>query len=165
MCKVFLSAPVLLLTATPAFADLIVEQATIAGGQLHVIGRVSPPARVMVRLDEAYETRTERNGRFLFRLVYHPANCVVSLIAGKDLGRAVVKGCVERSPGGEAELPASVPPARQQSISPGRRVSPVYPAQSDRKGRRVSPVTRALKAPKGCRDQRARRVLAGLQAQ
>jgi len=42
MCKVFLSAPVLLLTATPAFADLIVEQATIAGGQLHVIGRVNP---------------------------------------------------------------------------------------------------------------------------
>jgi hypothetical protein len=119
MIKLVLSALVLLLTTTLAYAEITVEEATISGGQLHVIGRVSPPAEVTVTLDNAHNIRTERNGRFTFRVVYHPATCVVTLAAGKDSARAVVKGCGQAGPRGAAgpsgEKGATAPPNGQNT--------------------------------------------------
>src|SRR5688572_21411418 len=109
MFKLILSASVLVLTTTATCAEIVVEEATIAGGQLHVIGRVNPPAEVTVTLDNAHNIRTERNGRFTFRVVYHPATCIATLAAGKDSTRAVVKGC--------GQAGQSRDPPQQQELS------------------------------------------------
>jgi hypothetical protein len=123
MFKIFLSAVGLLLTTIPTFAEIIIEEATIAGGELHVIGRVSPPAEVTVTLDGAHNIRTERNGRFAAHLTYHPPTCVVTLAAGKDSRRAVVKGCGQPGPRGPAGAPgdrgAAVPSTTNQAGPPG----------------------------------------------
>lgn len=85
--------------SVPASADIIVDQAMITGGELRVIGRVTPPRRVPVTLDKTNQVNTESDGRFVFRLPYHPADCVVNLQAGQERRQAVIGFCAQRSEG------------------------------------------------------------------
>jgi hypothetical protein len=105
--------------------------------------------------------RTERNGRFTFRVVYHPATCIATLAAGKDSTRAVVKGCGQAGPRGPAGPPgergAAVPAIGENAGSASAfLVQEDHLVRSDRKVRRASRATRVHKALKGCRGRRAK---------
>jgi len=92
-----LTALIFTATVSPVCADILVEQSMIIGGELRVIGRLSQPRQTSITLDQAHEVRTDPNGRFVFRVVYHPADCVVSLQAGDEQRKAVVGYCSQRS--------------------------------------------------------------------
>ena len=87
----------LMLASFPASAEIIVEQAMIAGGELRVVGRVSRPRQTTITLDGTHQTRSEASGRFTFRLIYHPATCIVKLQADDEEREAVVGFCGQRT--------------------------------------------------------------------
>lgn len=60
----------------PANAEILIDQAMITGGELRVTGRLNPPRQVTVTLDGEHKVPTDSAGRFMFRLPYHPADCV-----------------------------------------------------------------------------------------
>ena len=98
---------------------------------------------MIVTLDEGHPTRTVRNGRFVFRVTYHPATCVVTLASGKDSRRAVVKGVgrpdhPEQPPLPETGVPPSPQPIRrrQRQVSRALLVPMEHPVPSDSKDRR-----------------------------
>ena len=87
----------LMLARFPVSAEIIVEQAMIAGGELRVIGRLSRPRQTTITLDGTHQTRSEASGRFTFRLIYHPATCIVKLQADDEEREAVVGFCGQRT--------------------------------------------------------------------
>ena len=96
MYKRPLLAVALALLSHSALADIIIDQAMIAGGELRVMGRLSRPRQTTVTLDGQHQTRTDANGRFAFRLIYHPATCIVNLQADDEQRQAVVGYCGQR---------------------------------------------------------------------
>jgi hypothetical protein len=111
-------AVVLIALSSPAFADIIVEQAMIAGGELRVIGRLSRPRQTTVTLDETHQVRSEASGRFTFRLIYHPASCIVNLRADDEQRQAVVGFCAQRGPDSSRDSSVSAP-LNQEQHAPG----------------------------------------------
>ncbi len=112
-----LAGGAVVLSSGPAMADIIVDQAMITAGELRVVGRLTRPRQTAVTLDGSHQTRSEANGRFAFRLTYHPANCIVTLQADEERREAVVGFCGQRGPEGQrseasaaAEQPAAGPP-------------------------------------------------------
>lgn len=88
------------LASVPAAADIIVEQAMITGGELRVTGRLTRMRQTTVALDDAHQTRSDPNGRFVFRVAYHPATCIVKLRADEEEREAVIGFCGQRGPEG-----------------------------------------------------------------
>src|SRR5690242_13634805 len=84
----------------PAMADILIDQAMITSGELRVVGRLSKPRQISVFLDERFETKADANGRFTFRIPYHPASCIVNLQAENEERQAVVGFCGQRGPEG-----------------------------------------------------------------
>lgn len=78
----------------PATADILVEQAMIAGGELKVTGRLIRSRAEAVILDDKFEAKVG-DGRFSFRLAYHPRTCVVKLEAGPESREAVIGYCAQ----------------------------------------------------------------------
>ena len=79
MLKYLFAGAVVLAGSAPALADIVIDQAMIAGGELRVLGRLSRPRQAPVSLDEQYQTRSEANGRFAFRMapcIIPPPACV-----------------------------------------------------------------------------------------
>ena len=109
-------------TTVPAAGTTLaisVEKATIEGGLLVVEGSVGAPG-IVVRLDLRFETTSDANGHFVFAVVYHPDDCVVSIRADLDpVARldAVVGQCGVAGPPGET---GPVGPAGPRGI-PGPR--------------------------------------------
>src|SRR5829696_3901889 len=112
MTKRLLAAFVIAFSTTPAVADIIVDQAMITGGELRVTGRLSRPRQTSVTLDGEHQTKSDANGRFAFRLTYHPASCVVALQADDEQRQAVVGFCGQRGP--EAPNGASTTTSNEQ---------------------------------------------------
>jgi hypothetical protein len=102
----------------PALAEIAVSVARISEGQLWVIGQVDEP-NATVTLDQGMEQTADGRGRFEFRVVYHPATCIVTLKTSSQLKRAVVAGCGQAGPKGEAGLPGPAGPPG----APGGRVA------------------------------------------
>ena len=100
MMKRMLVGAALVFSCAPASADIIVDQAMITGGELRVIGRVTRPRQTSITLDGVHQVRTEANGRFAFRLAYHPATCVVNLQADEDQRQVVIGFCGQQRPAG-----------------------------------------------------------------
>lgn len=89
-----------LLCATPVRAEIVVDQAMITAGELRVGGRLSPGRETTVLLDDAYKTQTLSDGRFFFRLTYHPATCMVTLKVGNENRQAVIGFCGQKGQAG-----------------------------------------------------------------
>src|SRR5215210_1658408 len=98
--KAAVLAATLLIWAAPASAEIHVDEARIAGGDLRVSGRVKERGGTVI-LDEDISTVADRNGRFSFRVPHMPPNCVVTLKSGEDERDAVVANCGSVGPAGE----------------------------------------------------------------
>lgn len=112
-----LLAPILF--ALPTRADIRIGEAQIAGGLLVITGRTDSP-NVRVVLDDAHEMIADAQGRFAFRIVYHPPTCIGTLKAGTDTRRALVANCApagKGAPGPKGD--AGAPGSRGDVGSPG----------------------------------------------
>ena len=130
----FAGGAVLALIAGPASAEIAVSGARIAEGSLIVLGQADEP-NARITLDGGFDQVTDGRGRFEFRVVYHPATCIVMLKTPKAERSAVVTGCGQVGPRGEAgpagppgsavsrtvksaeALPARSPVVRQQEAT------------------------------------------------
>jgi hypothetical protein len=100
-----------LVGTVPAQAEITITRAEYAGGVLVVQGETSQPNQRVV-LDGHYDTRTDRNKRFRFRIPYLPADCTVSIRAGQQTRPASVANCDAgvRSPGAAGNTDRSAGP-------------------------------------------------------
>jgi hypothetical protein len=95
-----LALSVVLLPAA-AKAEISIAVARIAEGYLWVIGQAAE-SEVEIRLDDRFVERTDRRGNFQFRIVYHPARCIVTLATPAETREAAIDGCGQAGPQGEA---------------------------------------------------------------
>lgn len=87
----------------PAAADIRIAEAQIANGYLVITGRTDFP-HFLVALDDRHSATTDRRGRFAFRIVYIPPNCIGTLKAGTDTRRVVIANCAPTAgPGSQGE--------------------------------------------------------------
>ena len=100
MRPTFCAALAVTLIAGPAEAEFSIAAARIAEGDLIVIGQVDAP-NTEITLDDVFTEMTDSRGRFTFRVVYHPASCVVVLRAGARQRSVVVGNCGQMGPRGE----------------------------------------------------------------
>jgi hypothetical protein len=109
-----------LLAAAPAKAEITVAVARITEGSLWVIGQTDEP-EVEVTLDGAFTEKADRRGYFRFRVIHHPATCIVKVTSGGEAQEAVVAGCGQAGPPGPpgAAGPAGAPGAQGVRGDPG----------------------------------------------
>ena len=89
-----------IVTAGSALAEIRISGARITEGQLWVLGQADE-ANASISLDDAFEQRTDSRGRFEFRVVYHPATCIVTVKTAAQSQQAVVAGCGQAGPKGD----------------------------------------------------------------
>ena len=120
MLKRLLAGSILIASGMPAMADIVIDQAMITAGELRVVGRLSKPRQVSIFLDERFETKADANGRFTFRIAYHPASCIVNLQAETEQRQAVVGFCGQKGPEGPgtASQSAAVAPVEPGPVGP-----------------------------------------------
>ena len=80
-------------SASWATGDIAVDMAMISNGDLRVFGTLAPPHAASVVLDDKFDTRADQDGRFAFRIPYHPETCVVTLRSEAVSRQAVVGYC------------------------------------------------------------------------
>src|SRR3954471_23232827 len=121
MIRSIVAGLVLALGPMEACAEILIDQAMITGGELRVMGRLSRPRQVTMTLDGTHPTTSDASGRFLFRLNYHPATCVVTLKAEEEERQAVVGFCGQRGVGATDAVAArgSDQPAAAPRGAPG----------------------------------------------
>ncbi|MCJ2073761.1 collagen-like protein [Methylobacterium sp. J-030] len=95
----------------PACAEMRIEAAKITGGDLWIIGYADDPD-VEITLDGRFPQRTDSNGYFEFRVVYHPATCIATLQTPKQSRSVVVGGCGQQGP----QAPGLVGPPGPQGL-------------------------------------------------
>src|SRR4051794_21354981 len=78
--------------APPARAGLQILAAKIVAGELWVLGAVDEP-EAEITLDGRFPQKTDSRGNFDFRVVYHPASCIVTLRPPRRERQAVVGEC------------------------------------------------------------------------
>jgi hypothetical protein len=82
--------------APAAAADLVISDAKIAAGLLHVSGR-TPRANQQIMLDDQFAATSSATRTFSFDLVYLPPDCIVELkVDKKPAVKAVVADCGPR---------------------------------------------------------------------
>ncbi|WP_162560647.1 collagen-like protein [Methylobacterium durans] len=154
----FLLASMLMIPG-PALADMIIDQAMITAGELRVSGRVNPAQTATVVLDDRSQITADKEGRFLFRLAYHPANCMVTLKAGPDVRQAVIGFCGQRGPEGQgnpnarAAVPTVVPAAVQGSPQIGSQGGPQIGPQIGPRGPQGVAGPQGPEGPQGARGE------------
>jgi hypothetical protein len=111
-----LLAPILLF-AVPTRADIRIGEAQIVGGLLVITGRTDTP-NLRVVLDEQHEVMADDQGRFAFRIVYHPPTCIGTLKAGTDVRRAVVANCAPAGKGDPGPKGDAGPPGPRGEAGP-----------------------------------------------
>ena len=94
---------------------IMVYDARIEAGDLRVSGSVRKPGAIVV-LDDDISIQADRRGRFVFRLPYRPATCVVTLKSEPDEREAVVANCAPEGPPG--------PPGPQGAAGPPGETGP-----------------------------------------
>jgi hypothetical protein len=103
-----LACALVVASALPAWAEIRIEDARIAAGELRITGRVPKGGEVVI-LDEDVSVQADRAGRFSFRVPYMPQrNCTVTLKAGADEREAVVANCGLTGAQGETGEPGPV---------------------------------------------------------
>ncbi|KAB1079909.1 collagen-like protein [Methylobacterium soli] len=136
----------MMLACAPARAELLVDQAMITGGELRVSGRVSPAQAATILLDEKNTTVADKDGRFLFRVVYHPASCIVTLKSGSETRQAVIGFCGQRGPEGAAQAAPVQRGALQAHAAPP-------PAQIGPRGPQGSAGPQGPEGPQGAKGE------------
>ncbi len=106
------------LLSTSALADIVLEEAMITNGELRVVGRLNPPHAAQLTLDDKGRAVAEKDGRFSFRLVYHPADCVVAIKSGTETRQAVVGFCGQRGLEGSTAVAVATAPKPPSSTGP-----------------------------------------------
>src|SRR5215212_9431788 len=122
-----------------AVSGFTITNATIAEGDLWIVGQVDEP-NTAITLDDSYSENTDRSGRFQFRIAYHPATCAVVLKTERQSHAVVIANCGQRGPAGPpgppgsgpapsaAAVPISVPGSQKQGsegpAEPGIRCGP-----------------------------------------
>ncbi len=162
--------PVCLLAATVAAqAEIRLRDALIAGGNLVVAGRTSLP-HFLVVLDERYSVTADGRGRFAFRIVYIPPDCIGTLRAGAETLRFVVANCGPAGPRGEKGergepgpagppgppgLPGTPGPQGPPGPKgdPGARGVPGEPGPPGMAGAQGPPGARGERGPRGFRGE------------
>jgi hypothetical protein len=110
-----------LCAATPSEAEIRVDDARLANGELRISGGGVKPGAVVV-LDDDVSVQADRRGRFSFRVPYMPQrNCTVTLRSDPDEREAVVANCgVSGAPGERGEAgPMGAPGPRGEAGPPG----------------------------------------------
>jgi len=82
-----------LASAAQGAGDIAVDMAMISNGDLRVFGTLAPPRAAKIVLDDKFDTRADQDGRFAFRIPYHPETCVVTLKSDSLSRQAVVGYC------------------------------------------------------------------------
>src|SRR4051794_21277408 len=103
------------LTAGSALAEIGISGARITEGQLWVLGQADE-ANASISLDDAFEQTTDNRGRFEFRVVYHPATCIVTLRTASQAKQAIVAGCGQAGPKSDRGDPG--PPGPPGPLAP-----------------------------------------------
>lgn len=105
------------LSAAPAAAEIQILAAKITGGELWVLGSADA-TDAEISLDERFRQRTDGRGNFEFRLVHHPATCIVTLRVGGESRQAVVGECGQQGPAGPQGAPGATGPAGPPGATP-----------------------------------------------
>jgi Collagen triple helix repeat (20 copies) len=120
MYKVLWAGLLATLSSVPAMAMINIDYATVANGELRIVERLNPPREASVILEDQYETTADATGRFTFRVVYHPATCIVAIKSGDESRQVVVAGCGQRGPAGpNANMPGQASTASGPAGPPG----------------------------------------------
>ena len=106
-CVLVAVTAALVLSGASASAQIRVDEARIAAGDLRISGRIRQPNAVVV-LDEEISTTSDRSGRFAFRVPYFPKDCTAVLQAEGETREIVVANCGQAGPQGEAGVPGSI---------------------------------------------------------
>src|SRR5215217_5628048 len=89
-----------IVAAGPALAEIRISGARITEGQLWVLGQADE-VNASISLDDAFEQTTDGRGRFEFRVVYHPATCIVTVKTAAQTKQVVVAECGQAGPKGD----------------------------------------------------------------
>jgi hypothetical protein len=84
-----------LLACGPARSEITITRAENIRGVLVVHGETSQPYQ-RVTLDRRYSTRTDKLKEFRFRVRYLPADCTISIQAGREARPAYIANCNAR---------------------------------------------------------------------
>ena len=98
-----------LASAAQGAEDIAVDMAMISNGDLRVFGTLAPPRAARIVLDDKFDTRADQDGRFAFRIPYHPETCVVTLRSDSLSRQAVVGYCARPAAGKQAAAVPSPP--------------------------------------------------------
>lgn len=99
----------------------------ITNGELRVVGRLNPARAAHLTLDDKGQATAEKDGRFSFRLVYHPADCVITIKSDTETRQAVVGFCGQRGPEGREVVPVAAAPNPSTSVRPAQLSSQIGP--------------------------------------
>jgi hypothetical protein len=119
--------------ATSANADFKIMAARITEGDLIVMGKVDAPD-TEVTLDGLFTETTDSSGRFVFRIAYHPATCVVDLTARSMRRAVVIANCGQMGSRGEPgpQGPRGEPGGPGPAGPPGPPGEAIYPEPTQR---------------------------------
>lgn len=90
--KIFAIGATILFSSTAAAAEIRIDQARYASGVLVVRGQTSLPFQI-ITLDGSYKRRSDKVGRFIFRVPYRPRFCKVDLASGSETKSVEVRNC------------------------------------------------------------------------
>lgn len=90
--KIFTIVGTLLFFSTVAAAEIRIDDARYAGGVLVVRGHTTRPFQIII-LDGHYKRRSNRDGRFIFRVPYRPRFCKIDLVSGSETKSVEVRNC------------------------------------------------------------------------
>jgi hypothetical protein len=76
-------------------AKITIRLAKYADGVLVVQGRADQRAQTVI-LAGRYKTRTDRSGRFAFRVRYLPRDCLAEIRAGQEFYLTSIANCEDR---------------------------------------------------------------------
>jgi hypothetical protein len=110
-----------------AAGSIDVDMAMIANGELKIFGRLAPPRMSSVLLDEKYDVRSDRDGRFSFQIPYHPETCIVTLRSESASRQAVVGYCSRPHVVQVATAPPKSAPVTPAANTPKGEVGPRGP--------------------------------------
>jgi hypothetical protein len=85
--------------AGAAQAEIRIDEARIAAGELRISGRATA-RNAQVTLDDDIATTSDRQGRFSFRVAYRPEGCTAVIRAGEEAREIVVADCAPAGPQG-----------------------------------------------------------------
>ncbi len=143
MRRVGFMVAALLVAGGEARAEIRIDEARIAAGELRVSGRVSA-RNSTVTLDEDIATTSDAQGRFRFRVAYYPQGCTAMVRSGEESREIVVANCAAAGPAG--------PQGETGPMGPAGMAGP--PGERGAQGERGTPGERGPAGERGAPGER-----------